>query len=432
MSAASEEKSEAANSENQVKPANSVRSGVLVVDKPQGVTSHDVVAAVRHALRIKRVGHAGTLDPMATGILVIGFGSATRLLNYITGSSKTYKTTIRLGASTNTDDADGKITDRALCEDIAKITDELIYSAAEKLTGNIKQIPSAYSAVKINGKRAYESMRAGQSVELKPRDINVSSFEINSISRTESFIDVNAQISCSSGTYIRALGRDMGEALGIGGYLTMLRRTRVGGFEASDSACVKAQTREKTYVNRQGETVERKQAFFAHDANLSEHRISPAEAAKNVMPCVCVDEKSAKDLRFGRIAYADLQNTNNFAKKIAENNEKSCFAAVLEKGSNFEAAAGEPAENPAEHSSENPAENTADKRAENTAKSEAELIAIVKKCGKNKIKPVVVFPTENLKSEKREKPAAVQNRQMSKPVLKFSGRENSKPRESET
>lgn len=132
MSAASEEKSEAANSANQVKPAKFVRSGVLVVDKPQGVTSHDVVAAVRHALRIKRVGHAGTLDPMATGILVIGFGSATRLLNYITGSSKTYKTTIRLGASTNTDDADGKITDQALCEDIAKITDELIYSAAEK------------------------------------------------------------------------------------------------------------------------------------------------------------------------------------------------------------------------------------------------------------------------------------------------------------
>jgi len=250
-------------------------SGLLIIDKPQGVTSFDAVAAVRGALHIKKVGHAGTLDPMATGTLVIAFGHATRLLNVIVAHDKTYEATIRLGLRTTTDDAEGEV----LVDDEARSRwqtlsaqlteggqsgeptalptaswqDLLTRTIATNFTGDIEQVPNTFSAIKINGQRAYDLAREGKDVELKPRPVTISEFTVLDIrsgfvageqaaeplredANTGAIpaLDVDVRISCSSGTYIRALARDLGNELGVGGYLTRLRRTRVGRFALPD------------------------------------------------------------------------------------------------------------------------------------------------------------------------------------------------------
>ncbi|MET0698112.1 MAG: tRNA pseudouridine(55) synthase TruB [Mycobacterium sp.] len=201
--------------------------GIVVVDKPGGMTSHDVVGRCRRIFGTRKVGHAGTLDPMATGVLVIGIERATKILGLVAGTSKTYTGTIRLGQSTSTDDAEGELLEQVSAE---HVTDAAIETAVAALRGDIEQTPSSVSAIKVGGKRAYQLAREGQVVELKARAVRIATFEVLAIRRADGLIDVDVEVDCSSGTYIRALARDIGIDLGVGGHLTALRRTRVGDF----------------------------------------------------------------------------------------------------------------------------------------------------------------------------------------------------------
>ncbi|MCC9175949.1 tRNA pseudouridine(55) synthase TruB [Arthrobacter sp. zg-Y179] len=212
-----------------------VRSGLIIVDKPQGWTSHDVVGRLRRLAGTRKVGHAGTLDPMATGVLVVGINKATRLLTYIVGTTKTYEATIRLGQATVTDDAEGEVTTETIA---AAVTDEEIRAAVANLTGDIQQVPSSVSAIKVNGERSYAKVRAGGEVNLPARPVTVSRFEVHDIRRENGgrLRDVDVTVDCSSGTYIRALARDLGAALGVGGHLTALRRTCVGPFSLEQAS----------------------------------------------------------------------------------------------------------------------------------------------------------------------------------------------------
>ncbi len=200
-----------------------MEAGLVVVDKPAGMTSHDVIARLRPILRTRKVGHAGTLDPMATGVLVCGVERGTKLLGHLALDTKAYLATIRLGASTTTDDAEGKVIGTA---DPSAVTDAAIATGIAALTGPIDQVPSSVSAIKIDGQRAYARVRAGEQVVLAARPVTVSAFDI--LARRGADLDV--AVTCSSGTYVRALARDLGVALGVGGHLTALRRTRVGPF----------------------------------------------------------------------------------------------------------------------------------------------------------------------------------------------------------
>ena len=203
-------------------------NGFCLINKPKGITSFDVVAKVRKSLNTKKVGHAGTLDPMATGLMLVGVGQGTKLLTYMVGLDKQYLATIRLGLSTVTDDAEGEPLEAA---DASHLTPELIDAEIAKLNGEIDQVPSSVSAKKIDGKRAYDLVREGQEVELKPKRVMVSRFERTSELRfSQGFCDVDVIVDCSSGTFIRALARDMGKALGVGGHLTALQRTKVGNY----------------------------------------------------------------------------------------------------------------------------------------------------------------------------------------------------------
>jgi len=210
----------------------STASGLVIVDKPAGMTSHDVVARVRRLAGTRKVGHAGTLDPMATGVLVVGVEKATRLLGYLTLTEKEYDATIRLGQSTSTDDAEGEVTGGAMA---AGVSAETLEEAVAGLTGEIEQVPPAVSAIKVDGQRAYRLTRAGAAPELKPRPVTVYEFTVTAVRRDGDLLDVDATVRCSSGTYIRALARDLGAALGTGGHLTRLRRTRVGGYRIEDA-----------------------------------------------------------------------------------------------------------------------------------------------------------------------------------------------------
>jgi tRNA pseudouridine55 synthase len=207
-------------------------SGLVIVDKPGGMTSHDVVARVRRLAGTRKVGHAGTLDPMATGVLVIGVEKATRLLGYLTLTQKEYAATIRLGQSTTTDDAEGELitTPPAPGVRAADLTPAQLAAAVANLTGEIQQVPPQVSAIKVGGQRAYKLTRAGAAPELKPRPVTVFQFSVMALRREGDLLDLDATVRCSSGTYIRALARDLGAALGTGGHLTSLRRTRVGGY----------------------------------------------------------------------------------------------------------------------------------------------------------------------------------------------------------
>jgi tRNA pseudouridine55 synthase len=209
-----------------------VPSGLIIVDKPGGMTSHDVVARIRRLAGTRRVGHAGTLDPMATGVLVIGVEKATRLLGYLTLTEKTYVATIRLGASTSTDDAEGEPTGGSPATDI--VPGALDAEIAE-LTGDIWQVPPGVSAIKVNGQRAYKLTRAGAAPELAARPVTVYEFTVTDVRQVGDFLDLDAVIRCSSGTYIRALARDLGAALGTGGHLTALRRTAVGPYDLAQA-----------------------------------------------------------------------------------------------------------------------------------------------------------------------------------------------------
>jgi len=207
-------------------------AGILLVDKPRGLTSHDVVARARRALGTRKVGHAGTLDPMATGLLVLGAGSSTRLLTYLVGLGKRYTATIRLGVATDTDDADGAVT---AATDASPVTRAEIDRGVAGLTGEIQQIPSTYSAIKVAGRRAYDLARSGEQVELRPRAVTISRFEVLAERRAGAVVDLDVVVECSSGTYIRALARDLGAGLGVGGHLTALRRESIGPFEVADA-----------------------------------------------------------------------------------------------------------------------------------------------------------------------------------------------------
>jgi tRNA pseudouridine55 synthase len=208
--------------------------GIVVVDKPAGMTSHDVVARCRRIFSTRRVGHAGTLDPMATGVLVIGVDRATKILGLLSAASKSYLATIRLGQTTSTEDAEGELLQSVSA---GHVTDEAIAAAIAGLRGEIEQVPSAVSAIKVEGRRAYRLIREGHAVELAARPVRIDRFEMRAMRRAldegidvNGVIDVDVEVDCSSGTYIRALARDLGAALGVGGHLTSLRRTRVGRF----------------------------------------------------------------------------------------------------------------------------------------------------------------------------------------------------------
>ena len=254
-------------------------NGILLVDKPADWTSHDVVARVRRIAGTRKVGHAGTLDPMATGVLVLGLGPSTRLLTYVVGSDKEYLATIRLGASTTTDDAEGETLGWAPPERVRAITPERLADAVTHLTGELDQVPSSVSAVKVDGKRSYARVRAGEQVELKPRRVTVSAFDVLD-SREASVgdaiaLDVDVRVVCSSGTYVRALARDLGVALLTGGHLTALRRTRVGPFAAADARPL-------------------------DDLDVASALLRPASAASALFPALQLTEGQATDLGHGK------------------------------------------------------------------------------------------------------------------------------------
>lgn len=206
--------------------------GFLVVDKAPAMTSHDVVAVARKALGTRKVGHAGTLDPMATGVLVLGFGNGTRMLQYITDGDKSYTATIVLGAATVTDDREGEVSSEA---DASQITDDQIKTGLAKMIGEIAQRPSSVSAVKVGGERAYDRVRAGEVFELAARNITISTLDILEIRRVGLRVEVDIDVTCSAGTFIRAIARDLGSELQVGGHLSALRRTRVAGFPISQA-----------------------------------------------------------------------------------------------------------------------------------------------------------------------------------------------------
>ena len=211
--------------------------GLVVVDKPAGMTSHDVVGRVRRLAGTRKVGHAGTLDPMATGVLVVGVEKATRLLGHLTLADKQYQATIRLGQATDTDDAEGAVIATASA---AHVTEDAVRAAVAALTGPIEQVPPGVSAIKVGGQRAYKLARDGQAPELAARPVTVHAFAVTGLRRQErgrdgDFLDVDASVTCSSGTYVRALARDLGHALGTGAHLTALRRTRSGSYRIDDA-----------------------------------------------------------------------------------------------------------------------------------------------------------------------------------------------------
>ena len=244
------------------------------MDKPQGWTSHDVVGRMRRIAGTRKVGHAGTLDPMATGVLVVGINKATRLLTYIVGTSKTYTATIRLGQSTITDDAEGDV---VAAISAAAVADEAIHDGVAALTGLIQQVPSSVSAIKVNGERAYARVRSGEEVKLAARPVTIHRFEVHGIRRApgSEVVDLDVTVECSSGTYIRALARDLGDGLGVGGHLTALRRTHVG-----------------PYSLEQARTLEQ----LAEELKVLEM----SQAARALMPNRELTAEEASEISFGR------------------------------------------------------------------------------------------------------------------------------------
>ncbi|MEJ3403310.1 tRNA pseudouridine(55) synthase TruB [Rathayibacter sp. YIM 133350] len=267
-------------------------SGILLVDKPLGITSHDVVSRIRRLAGTRKVGHAGTLDPLATGLLIIGVESSTRLLTYIVGADKEYTATIRLGSSTTTDDAEGQELGRAPAAALERVSESDIRRVMARLTGRIEQVPSAVSAIKVDGKRAYARVRAGEDVQLAGRPVTVSTFELGEIRSTGGYLDAEVRVECSSGTYIRALARDLGMGLGVGGHLTALRRTRVGVFRIEDAAALDT-------------------------LDVDARRLNPAEAAGRLFPVYRLDAQQAVDLGHGKRVLASVPQPEGPVAAIA-------------------------------------------------------------------------------------------------------------------
>jgi len=267
-----------------------VNSGLLLIDKVQGWTSHDAVARTRRIAGTRKVGHAGTLDPMATGLLVLGINYSTRLLTYVVGLDKEYLATIRLGAATTTDDAEGDELSRASAEAIAAIDPAAVRAGIADLTGDISQQPSAVSAIKVDGQRAYARVRAGEDVQLAERPVTVSSFELLSSTSRDGFLDLDVRVNCGSGTYIRALARDLGAALGVGAHLTVLRRTRIGPFRIEA-------------------------ARLLDDLDVARDLIAPADAATRLLDRLDLTEQQAIDLGHGK--RIDVESTDKLTAPIA-------------------------------------------------------------------------------------------------------------------
>ncbi|MGF1648075.1 MAG: tRNA pseudouridine(55) synthase TruB [Kineosporiaceae bacterium] len=257
--------------------------GVLVVDKPAGPTSHDVVARVRRLAGTRRVGHAGTLDPMATGVLVLGLDWSTRLLTFLSGHDKSYAATVRFGATTVTDDAEGEVVAR---QDARGLTDGAVAEAAARLTGDIEQVPSAVSAVKVEGRRAYARVRAGEEVELQPRWVRVDRFAVGPLRWGGGFDDpwceADIEVDVSAGTYVRALARDLGAALGTGAHLTALRRRSSGPFTADQAVALDGPDGPLT------------------SAALLARVLAPAAAARRFLPEVVVGDDVARAISHGK------------------------------------------------------------------------------------------------------------------------------------
>lgn len=271
-----------------------VVSGLLIVDKPQGITSHDVVSRSRRLAHTRRVGHAGTLDPMATGVLVLGINKATRLLTWITDHSKRYEAQVRFGVETTTEDAEGEVTSTKGCEGL---DNEEIEAVLSRFRGTISQVPSAVSAIKVNGKRAYARVRAGEDVKLEPREVEISLLEAQGQPRSHrveyalegkstqvNCVDLNVVVECSAGTYIRALARDLGNALGCGAHLTSLRRTRVGEFSIDSAHTL--QSLDEAAEQSGGE------------ASLPLTSLS--DAAREMFPCLLLSEAEAGAFSHGQ------------------------------------------------------------------------------------------------------------------------------------
>jgi tRNA pseudouridine55 synthase len=250
----------------------------VVVDKPSGLTSHDVVARIRRLARTRKVGHAGTLDPMATGVLLLGVNKATRMLGHLALTEKAYAATVRLGAATTTDDAEGELVSTA---SVDGVDETAVRAALARFVGDIEQVPSAVSAIKVDGRRAYQRVRAGETVELPARPVTVHELTVAGFERTGDGIDVRIAVRCSSGTYIRAIARDLGTALGVGGHLTSLRRTAVGPFGLEGARTLEELTEEFSLL-------------------------PIGDAARLGFPARELDEQGAADVRFGRALPLEL------------------------------------------------------------------------------------------------------------------------------
>ena len=253
-------------------------SGLVVVDKPAGITSHDVVSRVRRLAGTRKVGHAGTLDPMATGVLVLGVERATRLLGHLMLTEKSYDATIRLGAATTTDDAEGDVLSTASAVGVGE---EQVRDALEGFVGDIEQVPTAVSAIKVDGKRAYQRVREGEDVQLEARAVTVHELSARDVRRLDDFLDVDISMRCSSGTYVRAIARDLGTRLGCGGHLTALRRTAVGPYRLDVARTLEELT--------------------------EDFRLLPlADAARAAFPALELDAEQAQSVRYGRPLPIDL------------------------------------------------------------------------------------------------------------------------------
>ena len=255
-----------------------VDAGLVVVDKTAGMTSHDVVARVRRLAGTRKVGHAGTLDPMATGVLLVGVNRATRLLGHLTLTEKAYDTTVRLGAASTTDDAEGELLASASTE---HLTEDDVRSAAGGFVGVLQQVPSSVSAVKVEGRRAYQRVRAGEEVRLDAREVTVHELLVTDVRREGDWLDVDLSVRCSSGTYVRAIARDLGAELGVGGHLTALRRTAVGPFRLAEAR-----------------TLEELDGAFS--------LVDISEVARRCFPSHDLDVDGARDVSFGRPLDVDL------------------------------------------------------------------------------------------------------------------------------
>lgn len=332
--------------------------GIVLVDKAPDRTSHDVVARVRWLLGTKKVGHAGTLDPMATGLLVLGIGQGTRLLTHLVGLDKTYTATIRLGQGTTTDDRDGEPMGERC--DASALTAAQIEAGIDALRGDIQQVPSTVSAIKVNGQRAYARARAGEDVQLAARAIRISRFDVVVRRDVDGWVDLDVEVDCSTGTYIRALARDLGSGLGVGGHLTALRRTAVGPFRVSDAV----------HVPARGE---------GDDVQLPLRGLGQIAAA--VLPTLDVDDAQVTALGHGqRLNAADLPDPTG---ATGSGRHSSCDAASAGGAAVTEDSGGEHA--PRSHS-------VLDTGAVAACDGAGRLVAVVRRDGRFWAPDLVIAP----------------------------------------